>query len=161
VVASPGRLGRAAVFAGATLAGTACWTDAPAPRTTPVDTRHHDDWAAKHDDLAPGTIRGTLRNGASGQPLPGYPVTVRSRDGQTVQDAVTDQYGAFVFTGLMPGEYTVMHQPNNPHHSVSQIQVTLSVDAGQRVDLPVYVPPPDRGPCCKPYGAPPARRRIV
>ena len=149
------------MFAGATLAGSACWTDTPAPRTTPVETNRKNEWAAKHDELAPGTIRGTLRNGANGQPLPGFPVTLRSRDGQTTQQAMSDQYGAFVFTGLLPGEYILMHQPNNPRQSASEIQVTLSVDAGQRVDLPIYLPPPDTGPCCKPYGAPPARRRIV
>ena len=49
--------------------------------------------------------------------------------------------------------------------SESQIRVItqLSDGAMKRVDLS-FTPPPvhiDGGPCCKPYGAPPARRRLV
>ena len=33
--------------------------------------------------------------------------------------------------------------------------------AMQHMDLVVPYEEPDRGPCCKPYGAPPARRRVV
>jgi hypothetical protein len=160
-VAAPGRLGRAAVFAGATLAGTACWTDAPAPRTTPIEHRHDNAWAAKHDDLAPGTIRGVIRDANNGHPLPGFPVELRSADGRISQQAMSDQYGAYVFTGLTPGAYVVEHQSGNPRQAPMRVEVSLSVDAGQRVDIPVYMQPIDKGACCKPYGAPPARRRIV
>lgn len=152
------RLGRAAVFAGATLAGTACWTDKPAPRTTPIEhSRRVDD---KTSALAPGTIHGVIRDARTGQPLPGFPVMLRS-GGAVTQSTTSNQYGEFVFTGLTPGDYVLEHQPNNPHQGPSQIDVSLSVDAGQQVDLPVYQPEPDRGACCKPYGAPPARRRLV
>jgi hypothetical protein len=151
------RLGRAAIFAGATL--TACWTGS-SPRKD--DTIEHKQGVVeqKPGAIPPGTIRGTLRNAANGQPLSGYQIILVSDSGQS-QTAVTDPNGEYAFTGLQPANYTVSYEPKNPHQDSAEHPITLQPEAGERADLSILIPPPDRGPCCKPYGAPPARRRIV
>jgi hypothetical protein len=156
-VAVAGRLSRAAVFAGATLAGTACWTDANTPRTTPIEHKTVD---AKPTPPPPGTIRGVIRNAGTGEPLPGMSLMIALRDGNTVY-ATSNQQGQYEFTNLPPGEYLVEYELGNPRERPHGIKVTLGGDAGTLADVRVVLPAPDRGPCCKPYGAPPARRRLV
>ncbi len=155
---SAARLGRAAVFAGATaLAGTACWTDAKTPRTTPIEDKKPVE--TKLAAPPPGTIRGVIRNGANGAPLPGVSVTIEMDGGPRY--ATSNQQGIYEFTGLPPGSYEVEWHSGNPRESPQLTEVTLGQDAGAIADINVYFPEPDTGPCCKPYGAPPARRRIV
>lgn len=154
-----GRLSRAAVFAGATLAG-ACWTSSSPQQTTPIEEKQGP-VEAKPSAVAPGEIRGVVRNGASGAALAGFRVLLRSNETGASQQGLTDQNGEYVFSGLPAGSYVVSYQPNHPRQGPTEVSVTLAADAGQRADIAVYFPEPDRGPCCKPYGAPPARRRIV
>ena len=152
-----GRLSRAAVFAGATLAG-ACWTSSTPAKTTvedrkvtPIDV---------NTAVARGTIRGTVRDASSGDPLAGVRVFLVQESGAS-QQGLTDERGEYVFSGLEPANYVVRYQPNHLRQAPTEVSVTLEPEAGQRADLSVHMPAPDVGPCCKPYGAPPARRRVV
>jgi hypothetical protein len=151
------RLGRAAIFAGATVA-SACWTG---PQANPDTTVHRQQQQveAKAATIPPGTIRGVVRDD-SGAYRPQYPVMLQDEHGKTL-NATTDANGEFEFRGLATGNYTVYAQPTSPRGAPTQTFVTLQPEHGERADLAIYPPPVDRGPCCKPYGAPPARRRIV
>jgi len=151
-----GRLSRAAVFAGATLAG-ACWTSSSAPRETPIE---HELVETKPSPPTPGTIRGVVRNGANGQPLPGFTIILQLDSGE-IRYATSDQQGVYTFVNVAPGTYALSYQTNTRQGLAVSGQVTLGADAGAQQDVSVTFPEPDRGPCCKPYGAPPARRRIV
>jgi hypothetical protein len=88
--------------------------------------------------------------------------------------------GEFVVENLAPGTYVVTAEvptnskvPPPPNGAVGGIgaapEQRLVVKSGvvarslivvNRV-VPQQAPPYDDGPCCKPYGAPPARRRVV
>lgn len=142
------------MFAGATLVG--CWSGS----TKQTDTVEHKQVEVKPGPVPPGTIRGVLKNGANGQPLAGYQVTLQAENGAS-QEGTTDQRGEYEFTGLEPGNYMIRYPATQPRQRPSEVAVTLHPEQGERADLSIYFPAPDRGPCCKPYGAPPARRRIV
>jgi hypothetical protein len=156
-VISAGRLGRAAIFAGATLAGTACWTEAKTASTTPIEHKQLD---GKPATPPPGTIRGLLLNAETGQPLAGLSLVIFLRDGNPVY-ATSNDKGEYEFAKLPPGEYTVEYPSDDDREPPQGIKVRLGESAGAYADVKVLLPQPDRGPCCKPYGAPPARRRIV
>ena len=149
------RLGRAAIFAGATVA-SACWTSSSGSHDTTVENKPVD---TKTGPIAPGTIRGSVLNQNRAY-VPNFPVTLQSESGAEMH-TTTDAHGEFEFRGLEPGNYTVFYQPNNPRQTPAMTAVTLHPEQGERADLVIYPEPVDRGPCCKPYGAPPARRRIV
>jgi hypothetical protein len=151
-----GRLGRAAVFAGATLASTACWTDAKTP-TTPIDHKQSD---AKPTTPPPGTIRGVIRNAETGEALAGMSLMIRLSDDNTIY-ATSNDKGEYEFNKLPPGKYLVEYELGNPRERPHGVSVTLGEDTGVTANVTVLFPAPDRGPCCKPYGAPPARRRVV
>jgi hypothetical protein len=163
-----GRLSRAAVFAGA----AACYTNpAPAQRITtppqpPPDntTTQQQQFAQPPDDAAPatgtGSIEGTLY-APNSLPMNGSWITLRGPSGGE-QRAQTDADGHYRFADLPPGNYYVeMPWNGNPHAAPPSRMVQVAAGQTAKIDLKIYVPPPDRGPCCKPYGAPPARRRVV
>ncbi|HEU4610710.1 MAG TPA: carboxypeptidase-like regulatory domain-containing protein [Kofleriaceae bacterium] len=151
-----GRVGRAAVFAGATLATTGCWTSAPPPRTTPVE---HVEAVHADSPLPVGTIRGVVRD-SGGTLLSGYTVYLRWPSGET-RATTSNANGEYVFGGLPPGRYAVEYRTGDPRQPPASLPVELTTDTGARRDLEIFfVPYPDTA-CCKPYGAPPARRRIV
>jgi hypothetical protein len=107
-----------------------------------------------------GSIEGIVKR--RGRPASGEAVTL-SPGGQRT---VTDAKGHYAFTNLPPGNYSLLttSYDDNPHHPPPPAQpVTVRPDAAAHVDLTIYEPVPDidNGPCCKPYGAPPARRRVV
>jgi hypothetical protein len=145
------------VFAGATLAG-ACWTSS-APRTTPVEQDRRV-VETKESAIAAGSIRGFVRDGATGAPLAGIAVMLHGDDGRAMR-GISDENGEYVFAGLPPGTYTITYQPNHPRHAPTNVTVTLTGDTGQRADLSIFVPAPQQHNIPMPYGAPPARRRIV
>lgn len=162
-----GRLSRAAVFAGA----AACYTNpSPAQQITtppppPDNTTQEQQFAQPPDDAATatatanGAIEGTLFD-AGHLPQNGTWLTLRGPAGE--QRVQTDANGHYRFADLPPGNYTIeMPWNGNPRaeRSARFVQVTAARTA--RVDLTLSSPPVDRGPCCKPYGAPPARRRVV
>jgi hypothetical protein len=156
-VLSAARLGRAAIFAGATL--TACWSGSKKQNEhEQVDTTTTTRPAS--GPVAVGTIRGIVRDSRTNQPIARFGVTLTREDGAT-QRAATDNNGEYVFTGLEPANYTVGYPPTHPRERPNERPITLQPEQGERADITVYFPEPDRGPCCKPYGAPPARRRLV
>ena len=104
-------------------------------------------------------IRGVATR-SDGRPAAGLTVQVQREDGD-MKHATTNARGEFEVTGLEPGNYIVSFEPWHPRQGPTSTPVTLHPEAGQEVSLLVPIPEPDRGPCCKPYGAPPARRRIV
>ena len=55
-----------------------------------------------------GQISGTVRDDASGKPLPGVAVTARSPSG--VYQATTDAKGQFTMIGVTPDTYTVAYE---------------------------------------------------
>jgi hypothetical protein len=168
-----GRLSRAAVFAGA----AACYTN-PAPAqhiTTPpppppadaavVEQQQQQQFAQPPDDAntatatANGAIEGTLYDG-NHQPASGT-LVCRGQYGGELR-VQTDANGHYRFADLPPGNYEI-ETPWNGRPMAKPPGRPVQVTAGQtaHADLTLYTPPVDRGPCCKPYGAPPARRRIV
>jgi Carboxypeptidase regulatory-like domain len=158
-----GRLTRAAVFAGAAGCATAPVYKAPPPPPPieyPVTTP-----PAPAPGLA--TVSGVVRQ--EGARRANVPVYLHSENGR--RETRSNDKGEFVFADLAPGRYSIVADPGYRNHRpqdglVSQmpVDVVLAPDANERHDLAVVGPAPyepDRGPCCKPYGAPPARRRVV
>jgi hypothetical protein len=100
----------------------------------------------------------------------GMSVKAENSDGTAVE-ARTNEKGEYAFLDLAPGEYMIYADPGyqNPRPQdgpvlQQPIRVQLAPNANERYDLSVVGPmpyTPDTGPCCKPYGAPPARKRIV
>jgi hypothetical protein len=106
-------------------------------------------------------------------------VTVTARSDQGELETTTGPHGEYTFEDIAPGNWTLelnadLYDPHRysrrPQDSVPAIPIpatiVLSPGENRRYDLDIASPPPpvnepDHGPCCKPYGAPPARRRIV
>ncbi len=170
-----GRLSRAAVFAGATLAG--CAKTAPAPQPPPpldeqqVQLQRDPDPSPPPDaaiaDAPSGTamIKGIVLR-PDGSPM--NHVSVALWGAGTATETQTDLAGKFEFRGLPAGKYKVAVEleSNHPRHSPPPgpiKDVTLADGAIEQLQMKIapYVAPRDTGPCCKPYGAPPARRRVV
>jgi hypothetical protein len=158
------------VFAGA----AACYTNAntpqqqttPPPPPPPPDGEQFaqpppGDPDEVADQAAPtaGSIEGSITEG--GQPLVGTMVELRGDDGSRAQTR-TDASGTYVFPKLRPGNYVVTTMiAHNPRSGPAQRGVTVQAGVVARADFQAQPYVPDRGPCCKPYGAPPARRRVV
>lgn len=179
-----GRLSRAAVFAGATLAG--CYTSAPAsqgpppPPPPPPDDQQQqqvmveppppppDERAFAKPPAGAGHIHGIVTDSSTGRPRGGIHVQLHV-PGQRPVFALTNANGEYAFRDLAAGTYTVIVEhppPNHPRAAMPPAirrEVQLADGAVERFDARVtqVVVPVDRGPCCKPYGAPPARRRLV
>lgn len=82
-----------------------------------------------------GAIGGTITD-TSGAALPGVPVSLSSREGTVggSQEAVTDERGAYQFTRLVPGIYTVRAQLTG-FRTVEQQNIVVTSDATARADL--------------------------
>jgi hypothetical protein len=101
----------------------------------------------------------------------GIPVELKLEDGDKTLQAFTNAKGEYVFLDVAPGKYVLMPEPGyeNPRPQDGPVlqmavPVDLAPNANERRDLSLVGPMPyvrDTGPCCKPYGAPPARRRVV
>lgn len=153
-VASPrrtvGRLSRAAVFAG--LAG--CWTGSqsavepppPPPGDTPTIPTQR------------SSFEGTVTELGSNVPL--RYATVELRDATGVLTSVnTDEEGRYRFTDIPPGEYHVVVRYSTGSESGTAQQAVTVRDEPDEYNIAVPVNRP--APMPMPYGAPPARRRIV
>jgi hypothetical protein len=142
-------MSRAAIFAGAiTLAG--CGEAAPRYETVPTATTN-------------GVIRGRVLthdgDAAGNRYITLWGEVFRGRPGSTgdALTTVTDDKGAFGFNDIPPGEYRMAVAGKKK-------QRTVVVRAGKAVVLEVDLdepPPIDTRHMAKPYGAPPARRRLV
>lgn len=154
-----GPITRAAVFSA--LAG--CWTgSAPAEQTTPVEHKTETHEQKKPPPTPAGTVEGTVLDTNTGQPVAYARVVV----GGTNVGTETDAQGHYQLTGLTPGEYTltISARSNNPRAGGATTQVHVTVgEQGARADAELAVPQfrynPTNTPM--PYGAPPARKRVV
>lgn len=169
-----GRVSRAAVFAGvAACAPTTPPVQHPPPPPPPDPVIVQQFATAPPPAVGKASIRGFVTR--DGRPLAGVPVHAESQDGTRV-DVTTGAKGEFSFVDLAPGQWSLsldedLYDPyrysRNPHQGYARVSpdvVDLVADQNLRRDIGIVTPPPpepDRGPCCKPYGAPPARRRVV
>lgn len=159
-----GPLSRAAVFAGL----TACWssssstpTQPPTPGSaSPPDAQTAD---APSSDIVtrPGTagvLEGVVRDKNTNIPIESATVQLRDQNGLVVATN-TDERGAYRFEGVAPGDYQLVVQFHTTQSGGSAQYPVTVFPTGSRVDvaLPTY----RAAPLPKPYGAPPARRRIV
>lgn len=79
-------------------------------------------------------MSGTLTDSASGRPVAGATITLRS----TTLSAVSDATGSFLFPALLPGDYTLLvSRSKDPGHKPYEVFVTI-VD--EPVDVRIRVP---------------------
>jgi hypothetical protein len=170
-----GRVSRAAVFAGA----AACSSSTPHATPPPPPPPPPDPVLVQQFATAPppaegkASIRGFVTR--DGHPLTGIRVTAESEAGERAE-ALTGSKGEYELLDLAPGRwhlslpveaYDVHRYSRRPQDGPMMRPddiVQLDVGENERYDIGFSSPPPpqpDRGPCCKPYGAPPARRRVV
>ncbi len=152
-----GRLSRAAVFAGL----TACWSsnDAAQPQTPPPrpppDAQVVDAEVASSSTAA---LSGVVTEAGTRTPIANVTVELRDANGQ-VTATTTNERGAYELVTITPGDYQLVFRYSS-YDSVGSAQQPVSVrDVPARVDI--AIPLLRRAPIPKPYGAPPARRRIV
>jgi hypothetical protein len=147
----PGRFSRAAVFAGATLAG--CWTSSPPTETTTTTTVATPD--ANH-----GRIEGQLRDPEGDLPGAQRVTLTPINSGPDMKEhvATTNEQGNFVFDNIPVGDYRLSASTSN---GVAAQMITVRAGTQHRiVDAPAMHVRQHRLPNM-PYGAPPARYRIV
>lgn len=155
-----GRISRAAVFASA----AGCYTSAPPPQDPqpppppppPVDTVQGDATFAKPPPgpTATGTasIHGYVRSGRN--PISGVVVVLENLEGGAQQRAISGAAGEYEFTRLPPGRYGVALENGD----AMEVQLIANQRVQRDIAIPVAEPYHHQA---KPYGAPPARRRVV
>ncbi len=173
-LAAVGRISRAAIFAGL----AACSPSVPphvhaTPRPTPPNPAIVQQFETAP---APASGKASIRGFAyrDGQPLSN--VRIRASGDQSDLETTTGPHGEYTFVDIAPGNWTLAldadaydahrysRRPQDTPMGHPPETIVVSPDENRRYDVTIYSPPlpePDRGPCCKPYGAPPARRRIV
>jgi hypothetical protein len=148
-----GSLTRAAVFAGV----TACWTG-HSSSPDPVLPN-----AQGSDTATASVVRGTLTR-SDGAPAAGIAVTLAKLDGSSpVQSTRSDASGTYRFENVPPGRYQIVvdWRPRKKSGPPSQI-IDVESRAPAVADFQLQTPPPfDPSQIPAPYGAPPARRRVV
>lgn len=150
-IAYVGRLSRAAIFAGAVVAAPlGC---GPSVRYEPL--------VADGSAFTTGAVKGqVLRH--DGEPLSNASITLYSEQLRTNadgRDSISTQLnakGEFRVENLPPGDYRLglSALSGSPRFTVRLGQVTV-------LSIELDKPKRDPRPMAKPYGAPPARRRIV
>lgn len=169
-----GRVSRAAVFASAAACASSTPHAASPPPPPPPDPVVTQKFAtAPPPAEGKASVRGFVTR--DGFPLGGVVVHAENDAGGSVQ-ATTGAKGEYELLDLEPGSWRLRLDPDvyDPYAGSRRpqegppmqpdIQVNLEPGKNERRDLATASPPvyePDRGPCCKPYGAPPARRRVV
>lgn len=157
-----GRASRAMVFASATVAG-ACWSGGGKDVKQPDDIKQVETPkpVVGPPQAGKATLHGVVTDGASGQPMASWSVELVTPNGES-RRAVADANGHYVFADLDPGEYRIVFGESS-HPRMAPPMQGASLQEGQivQVDHAIQPTPVDNGPCCKPYGAPPARRRVV
>lgn len=146
-----GRVARAAVFAGAVTAASCA--SAPEPRyeamTSPASATGET-----------GEVRGriTRHNGDAAHTtvsLLGDNLRAKNPQGGSL-NASTDGSGYYRFDDIAPGEYTVQ-VPGSKH----RVQVVVRAAQAVVLDIALDKPATPERHMAKPYGAPPARHRLV
>lgn len=150
-----GRLSRAAVFAGL----TACWSGNDATqRQTPPPPPSDAAVAEVTPADSSASLSGVVTEAGTQIPVANVTVELRDADGQ-VAATNTDDRGAYELTSVAPGDYQLVLKYST-YDAVGSTQQAVSVrEVPGRVDI--ALPISHRAPVAKPYGAPPARRRIV
>jgi hypothetical protein len=133
------------VFAGG-LAGCGA---PPAPNTV----RQPDEVDVK-PQAGMGTLRGTVRD-FQGNPVPNFAVTL-SYESRVTQ---TDARGVYTFANVPPGRYDLIWPTSDNPRMNEMRPMEVKPDLVTRADI--QLPEPRGHINAKPYGAPPARRRIV
>lgn len=169
-----GRLSRAAVIAGAAVAG--CYTSTPAQQNPtqlhPADERvpdppppPPDDGAFAKPPVGTGSVRGVVVDGATKSPIQGVVVYAIAQGTGRTREARTDQDGRYEILDLPAGTYSITFSPPGranaaryespiaPGRAVTITDGSVAI-ADSQVTYTVHAPPP-------PYGAPPPRRRVV
>jgi hypothetical protein len=170
---SPARLSRAAAFAG--LAGCYTTSNPPPPRYSsppPVEEPTRQEQPPPPPPpavVADSRIDGDVKD-AVGQPAAYVPVQLQSLDQPPTvppRGTKTEVTGRYSFVNLPAGRYklTFGHANPNPHTPTpppTTMTITLGEHDVKRGDFQVDWPPPKPPQHMPtPYGAPPARRRIV
>jgi len=151
-----GPVTRAAIFS---VAVAGCWTGPTAEPATTTTTETHTETEAP--PAVTGAIDGTVTDSATGQPVAGASVRL---DNKLV--TTTDYNGHYKFAGVAAGSHTIAVSTNgNRNHgggayATAQIEVRAAL-ARADIQLALPVPTFDPNNIPKPYGAPPARRRLV
>ncbi|HEU0032026.1 MAG TPA: carboxypeptidase regulatory-like domain-containing protein [Kofleriaceae bacterium] len=172
------RLNRLAVFTSATLASSACWTSSttvpqqtPPPPPNGSDEVHEvptfsdpppgpsDAGAAAVQPTGTAVIRGVLIGSRSRQPMPGVIVSVFEPPSAR-QNATTDATGTFTFTKLPAGDYRIVAGSEHPRRGFAA-QAIVKLGNGETKQITMTYAEPDPNALPMPYGAPPARGRVV
>ena len=162
-----GAFSRAAVFAGLALASPACWTGGNQPATSTTQTTQTSQTTAdgtgspegNKPDVTTARVEGIVTNSRTGQVLVGYAVAIRPTKAAATQATATDANGHYAFAKLPAGDYQLQFGQPMPRRPPTVVGVTLHVGEAKRHDQAVFIPEPSNIPM--PYGAPPARERIV
>lgn len=146
-----GRISRAAVF----VSAVGCSRTAPPPaQPPPVEQRF-----AVPPASGTASVHGTVRRG--GAPAIGITVTLEPLGATLRSETRTDDNGAYVFHDVPEGRYRVSPVTSgrrpSPH---ADLDLTANTRLEQNFELPA-VDPVEYHHEAKPYGAPPARRRVV
>jgi len=163
-----GRVSRAAVFAGA-LGG--CWTS-KAPAQPSSTTTEQGDFAKPPDGSQPAaaarvSIEGVVTDVNTGAPLAQVPVQLYRSAGhdiepvENMQPVATDANGRYAFVDVPDGAYWVVVRAGSAARFPRQPVRVQSKVGVSRVDVAVQMQHPTSNPIPAPYGAPPARRRVV
>lgn len=163
-----GKVTRAAVFASAS-ASAACWSNSPATHgDSHALANHAGNGSAQADDITiptpqPGmaSIGGICRDSATGQPLANVNVEIIPGVGADKRGTKSDARGRYAVDNLPPGDWNVRFWgPRDAQRMAPPSQfVTLKAGDAQRIDG--NVDNRDWSNVPMPYGAPPARRRVV
>ena len=112
--------------------------------------------------VAKSRIEGVITDTATGQPRANVVVYLGSSKPnapQPMATATTDAAGRYVFNNLEPGDYVISILQRNPRTGPQRVMVQLGANDTQTANgtytdyIPSNIPTP--------YGAPPARSRIV
>lgn len=87
---------------------------------------------------AAGTVEGIARD-AAGQKLAGVRVNLLAPDGSVLGTAASDAAGAYRFTGVAPGRYSVSAE--KPGFAPASAAVTVTAESGGSVDLKLAAEP--------------------
>lgn len=146
-----GRASRAAVFAGL----TACWTGPSTPPQTPIEPVKEQTARSEVP-----MVRGVVMNDISGLPLVGIEIELVDYSGNKVASTRTNGKGEYQFATVAPGEYFLRARYGDQMHGgIAQLDIRVVANEPERHDITISYG--DNSHMAKPYGAPPARRRLV